>query len=72
LTNSYLLPGYARLDAYAAYRTKVGPTRFTAQLNVNNVLDQRYFFGSPTSNYSEAFNQVAEPLTLLGSLRLAY
>ncbi len=72
LTNSYQLPGYARLDAYAAYRMKLGPTRLTAQVNVNNVLNQRYFYASHISNFSEAYNMPGEPLMVIGSLRLEY
>lgn len=41
LDNTYQLLGFVRLAAYAAYRMKVGLTWMTAQLNVNNVLNQR-------------------------------
>ena len=35
--NTFQMPGYASVDAFAAYRGSVGNTRFVAQLNVNNL-----------------------------------
>jgi iron complex outermembrane receptor protein len=66
-TNSFYDPGYARVDLYAAYRYRLGPTHLTAQVNLNNVTDTEYFIMR-----SRNFNQPAEPLTVLGSLRLEY
>lgn len=66
-TNSFYDPGYARLDLYAAYRHGIGPTNLTAQLNLNNVTDAEYFILRSRAN-----NQPAEPLTVIGSLRLEY
>ena len=45
--NSFTLPGYVTVDAFAAYETTIGkfPTRF--QLNVKNLLDKTYY---PSSN----------------------
>lgn len=45
LANSYTLPGYARLDLFTQYRFVAGPARWTLQLNLQNILDQRYFAG---------------------------
>ncbi|SJM90081.1 TonB-dependent siderophore receptor [Crenothrix polyspora] len=70
--NSYQLPGYVRADTYAAYTMNVGKSRLTAQLNVNNVFDKRYYFAGQPYNTSKAFNMVADPLTFMGSLRLEY
>lgn len=67
--NSYQLPGYARLDMMAAYRWFIGPTRLTAQVNVNNVLDKEYFSHSTESRFGAIPGQ---PLTVLGSLRFEY
>ena len=67
--NSYQLPGYARLDAMAAYVQPIGKTRLTAQINVNNLLDKEYFTGStswlPTAN-------IGAPISAMGSLKLEY
>lgn len=42
IQNTFKLPGYARLDAFAAYRMKMGPARLTAQINARNILDECY------------------------------
>lgn len=66
-SNSFSDEGYARVDLYAAYRYKLGPTNLTAQLNLNNVTDTEYFILRSRAN-----NLPAEPLTVIGSLRLEY
>ncbi|WP_201326054.1 TonB-dependent siderophore receptor, partial [Burkholderia sp. E168m23] len=55
--NSFTLPGYVSVDAFAAYETTIGkfPTRF--QLNVKNLLDKTYY---PSSN-SNLIVAVGEP-----------
>ncbi|HDR9259569.1 TPA: TonB-dependent siderophore receptor [Burkholderia vietnamiensis] len=55
--NSFTLPGYVTVDAFAAYETMVGkfPTRI--QLNVKNLLDKTYY---PSSN-SNLIVAVGEP-----------
>ncbi|HYE37045.1 TonB-dependent receptor [Methylocaldum sp.] len=71
--NTFQLPGYVRWDAMAAYRFDVGPTRLTAQINVNNILDKTYFKAANTLDGApQAGITVGEPLTVLGSLRLEY
>lgn len=67
--NSYQLPGYARLDAMAAYQWKIGDTKLSAQLNVNNLLDKQYYKGT-YNNRNVIFP--GEPLTFMGSIRLQY
>lgn len=71
--NTFQLPGYVRLDAYAAYHWKIGPTRMTAQVNINNLLDKEYFLSANEFNgNSRAAIFPGEPLTVLGSLRLEF
>ncbi len=71
--NTFQLPGYVRLDAYAAYHWKIGPTRLTAQVNINNLLDKEYFLSANEFNgNSRAAIFPGEPLTVLGSLRLEF
>ena len=71
--NSFELPGYARWDMMAAYRFEVAKSRLTAQLNVNNILDKKYY-ESVNTNDGAPRGQIlaAEPLTVLGSIRLEY
>jgi len=63
--NTWQLRGYARVDAMAAYRTKIGSQRMTAQLNLNNVFDRTYF---DHGGYGSA--AYGAPRNLTGSLKL--
>lgn len=42
-TNTFQLPGYARVDGLVSYRVSAAGRPMTAQLNVQNLLDARYF-----------------------------
>lgn len=43
LANSWQLPGYARVDAMARYRTVLGGGKVSIQINVENLFDRTYF-----------------------------
>ncbi|MGU7775981.1 TonB-dependent siderophore receptor [Burkholderia sp. MR1-5-21] len=45
--NSFTLPGYVTVDAFAAYETTIGKLPTLIQLNVKNLLDKTYY---PSSN----------------------
>ena len=64
--NTFQLPGYARVDLLAAYEWKLGKSRLTAQINVENLLDKEYFQSSRTR--SDVLP--GAPRTLLGSIRI--
>ena len=72
--NTFQLPGYVRLDAFASYSRKVGSAIVTAQFNIRNLLDEKYY------ESSDAFYNVAPrlgvypgaPLTAIGLLRVEY
>ncbi len=66
--NTAQMPGYVRVDAMAAYRWKIGGSRLTAQVNINNLLDKEYFVTGGNRN----FIRFGDPITVLGSLRLEY
>lgn len=73
---SFQLPGYVRLDAAGAYRWQVGRSRLIARLNINNLLDKRYF---ESSNITDPLTRIPRlgiipgaPLTVLGSIQVAY
>jgi iron complex outermembrane receptor protein len=71
--NTFQLPGYVRWDAMAAYQFNVGPSRLTAQVNVNNILDKTYFVAANTLDGApRAGITVGEPLTVIGSIRIDY
>lgn len=67
--NTFVMPGYARLDAMAAYTHKIGHDRLTAQLNINNLLDKDYYANSSGSNLS-AFP--GAPISVFGSLKYEF
>ncbi len=69
--NTFDLPSYVRWDAMAAYRFDIGKTKLTAQVNVNNLLDERYY--NHTGGFPERMGVTpASPRTVIGSLRLEY
>jgi iron complex outermembrane receptor protein len=70
--NSYKLPGYVRVDTFAGYTTDVGSTKLTTQLNVNNILDKRYYFAGAPYYANRAWNLPGEPLMVMGSIKLEY
>ncbi|MGH8559575.1 MAG: TonB-dependent siderophore receptor, partial [Methylococcales bacterium] len=70
--NTFQLPGFVRMDAFAAYRMKVGPTRVTAQFNIRNLLDKTYYESTdPSSNVTPRLGIApGAPLTAIGSIRV--
>lgn len=67
-SNAYQMPGYAIVNLLASYPLKLGPTKLTAQLNVDNLLDKTYFSASNSGN--QIF--FGAPRTFLGSIRLEF
>ncbi len=65
--NSYYDHAYARLDLMAAYKRKLGDTTLTTRVNINNVNDAEYF-----AMRSRRSNLPAEPMTVMGSIKLEY
>lgn len=66
--NTFQIPYYVIGNLMASYAMKMGKTLVTAQLNVNNVSDEKYFAGTNTGN----FIAFGAPRTFLGSLRIEY
>jgi iron complex outermembrane receptor protein len=52
----------------AAYKTRVGKSRLTTQLNVNNILDKQYYLSSNSGSQILP----ADPLSFIGSVKLEY
>ncbi|MGQ0592972.1 MAG: hypothetical protein ACT4QB_10060, partial [Gammaproteobacteria bacterium] len=61
-------PGYAIVNLLASYQWLLGPTKLTAQLNLDNLFDKTYFVGS---NSGGAI-QFGAPRTFLGSIRIEF
>jgi iron complex outermembrane receptor protein len=70
--------GYSTVDLLAAYSLKLGKSKCTAQLNINNLLDKRYFtsayiLGQPTSSgYDSSYVSFGAPRTVMGSISIQY
>ena len=65
---------YVRMDAFAAYKMKVGPTKVTTQFNIRNLLDKNYYESTdPDSNIAASLGIApGAPLTAIGSIRVEY
>ncbi|MDR4475264.1 MAG: TonB-dependent siderophore receptor [Nitrospira sp.] len=74
IQNTFTLPGYVRLDGFAAYRWLIGPTRAIAQVTVRNLLSQEYYENADqNSNVAPRMGVYpGAPMTVFGSLRLEY
>ncbi|NOU45319.1 MAG: TonB-dependent siderophore receptor [Methyloglobulus sp.] len=72
--DGFKLPGYVRMDAFAAYKMKVGATKVTTSFNIRNLLDKTYYESTdPDSNVAPALGVApGVPLTAIGSLRVEY
>ena len=66
--NTNTLPGYVRIDAEAAYNFRLGGAKVTAQINLKNVFDKRYFVSQ--HQFSPDWIQPGAPRTLTGTLRV--
>lgn len=67
-TNTWQMPGYGRVDTMLAYRTKAGGTPLTAQLNINNMFDKKYFESSNGGTYA----YYGAPRTVIGTIKVDF
>jgi iron complex outermembrane receptor protein len=68
LGNTFILPGYARVDAMAQYTFRVRGSRVAAQLNVDNVFDTEWYAG--VYKNSRDFIMPGTPRAFRASVRL--
>ncbi len=68
--NSFQLPGYAIGNLLVGYERKVGPSKVTVQLNVENLTDKTYFAGS--QNFRDITTFFGAPRTFLGLVRVEF
>jgi iron complex outermembrane receptor protein len=72
-TNTVNSPGYATVDLLAAYHVKVGKSKVTTQLNVNNLLDRDSFTTiTAVPSLNTAQGSYLTPRTFMGSIRVEY
>ncbi|MFZ2168137.1 MAG: TonB-dependent receptor [Methylococcaceae bacterium] len=74
IDNTFQLPGYVRVDAFAVYKWNIKQTRVTAQFNIRNLLDKQYYESTdPDSNVAPALGVApGAPLMAIGSLRVEF
>jgi iron complex outermembrane receptor protein len=74
LSSNFQLPGYARLDAMASYRWNIGAQKVTAQLNIRNLNNVRYFENAdPDANVDPRLGiYPGAPLTAIGSIKVEF
>jgi iron complex outermembrane receptor protein len=73
--NTFLIPGWARLDGFASYSTLYEGHKVTAQINLRNITNTRYYTG--VDNFYNYYNPPlsalpAPPFTAIGTLRLEW
>ncbi len=68
--NSFQLPGYATVDLMAACHWKLGSVKGTAQVNIENLLNQQYYAASGEFGTSRIL--AGAPFSILFSLKLAF
>ena len=70
----FSIPGYATVDVLAAYSRKVGKSKVTLQLNVNNLLDKYYYTGLQTVGFGTnyGFLDFGTPRNVMGSINIQY
>lgn len=72
VANDFQLPGYTRWDAMTSYQWKVSDAKVTAQVNVNNILDKRYFAYADQFGNARFDAMPGSPRTVMGSIRVEY
>ena len=70
IPNTFQLPGYARIDAMAAYRFALAGAKASLQLNVDNLFDKKYYTGS--HQFVSDWIKLGSPRTAKATLRLDY
>jgi len=72
------LPGYATVNLMAAYSRNIGKAKISAQLNIDNLLDKRYYtdgsvsFNDNTFGLYGAYAAYGAPRTVMGSINIQY
>lgn len=64
--------GFATVDLLAAYSLKVAGSRITAQLNVNNLLDENYITYGGLNLGASNFTHIGTPRSFMGSIRVEF
>jgi iron complex outermembrane receptor protein len=76
-TSAYQVPSYGTVDLMAAYEFKLDATKITAQLNITNFLDRKYWneievVQAPTAPLDYQKRLYGEPRVFKGSLKAEF
>ncbi|MBG0810553.1 TonB-dependent siderophore receptor [Methylosinus sp. H3A] len=75
IQNTFVIPGWARLDGFASYTTLYEGHKVTAQLNLRNITNTRYYTGVDNllNYYNPPLSALpAPPFTAIGTLRFEW
>jgi iron complex outermembrane receptor protein len=74
IQNTYVMPGWARVDMFASYAALIDEHKLTAQVNIRNINNARYFSGADIyfNNFTRLNLFPAEPLTVVGTLKFEW
>ncbi len=67
--NDFQIPGYVLVNLMVGYTWKLGLSRLSLQLNLDNLLDKRYFLPSA---FGQNFVGVGAPRSVLGLVRVEF
>lgn len=68
--NTFQMPGYARVDAMAAYRFALGASKASLQFNLDNIFNRKYYTGS--HQFVQDWIKLGNPRTAKVTLRVDY
>ncbi len=68
----FRIPGFATVDLLASYSMKVGKSKVTTQLNINNLLNKYYFTGGGLDAPSGMFATFGQPRFVMGSVKVEF
>ncbi|MGE3266974.1 TonB-dependent siderophore receptor [Methylocystis sp.] len=74
IQNTFVLPGWARLDGFASYTHLIDGHKLTAQLNLRNINNAQYFNSSDGqwNNPPRLALFAAQPFTAVGTVRFEW
>jgi iron complex outermembrane recepter protein len=71
--NTFQLPGYVSVDAFASYRISVGHSKIVPQMNVTNLTNGRYYINTNNFDFNpRAGIMPGQPRSLMASIRWEY
>ncbi|MGR8931890.1 MAG: TonB-dependent siderophore receptor [Gammaproteobacteria bacterium] len=69
VANDFQIPGYILINLMAGYAWKMNHSRISLQINLDNLLDKRYFLPSA---FGQNFVGVGAPRSVLGLIRMEF